>query len=114
MPTDSRKRGPLIVRTKKGRIMLVLTDNASIAVKSVTSDIADAPEAGLRIAVPGDADQGFALAIVPAPEPTDTVIESAGARVFLEPSVAEVLEDRTLDAGVGSDGAVRFTLRHPA
>ena len=94
--------------------MLVLTDNASIAVKSVTSDLADAPEAGLRIAVPGDSDQAFTLAVVPAPESTDTVVESAGARVFLEPAVAEVLEDRTLDAEVGSDGAVRFALRHPA
>jgi iron-sulfur cluster assembly protein len=94
--------------------MLVLTDNATIAVTSITSDLADAPEAGLRIAVPEDSDQGFTLAIVPAPEPTDTIVESAGARVFLEPTVAEVLEDRTLDAEVGSDGAVRFALRHPA
>ena len=94
--------------------MLVLTDNATTAVKAVTSDVSGATDAGLRIAVPGDQDQGFALAIVPAPETTDTVVESDGARVFLEPAVADALQDRTLDAEVGSDGAVRFALRSQA
>jgi hypothetical protein len=43
------------------------------------------------------------------PEPTDNEIAAGGAHVFLEPTVAEILDDKVLDASVES-GRVQFTL----
>lgn len=65
---------------------------------------------GLRIA-PGESSDGpaLALALVDAPQATDRSIESEGAQVYLEPTVAEMLDDKTLDARV-EQGQVRFAL----
>ena len=41
---------------------------------------------------------------------SDEVIESAGARVFLEEHAAEALADKVLDAQLDEGGAVRFAI----
>jgi Fe-S cluster assembly iron-binding protein IscA len=81
--------------------MLVLTEAAAEAVKSVTSAPRAGESAGLRIAssVPQPQEPG-ALQVTAAPGPgqDDQVIEAAGARVFVEPQAAAYLEDKVLDA----------------
>jgi iron-sulfur cluster assembly protein len=91
--------------------MLVLTEAAAEAVKSVTSNPQVPEGTGLRIApsAPGDpAEFQLTAALVPAED--DQVIEAAGARVFLEPQAAAYLEDKVLDAQVDEQGEARFSL----
>ena len=64
---------------------------------------------GLRISAGDPAEQGEGLdvALMDGPAATDDEIAAGGAHVFLEPTVAELLADRVLDATVES-GRVRF------
>lgn len=94
--------------------MLVLTEAAAEVVKSVT-DTPQAPDGtGLRISRPAPPEPGgsseLQLATAAAPGGEDQVVETSGARVFLDPPAAEYLEDKVLDAEVDADGKVRFTL----
>lgn len=77
--------------------MLAMTQNAIDAVKKVTPD-----DAGLRIympeAEPGITSGPMRLEISEEPAVNDQVVESEGARVFLEPTAAAALENMTLDA----------------
>jgi iron-sulfur cluster assembly protein len=89
--------------------LLTLTEHAQTAVRTLTQD-PQAPEgAGLRI-TPGD--DGLELMLVAEPVPGDALIDDDGARVFVEPQVAQLLDDQTLDAQVG-DGNVNFFLAAP-
>ena len=90
--------------------MLTLTENASMAVKSIVGQVPDAPDGGLRIRDTGSAETGFELGIAPQPESTDAVVETEGARVFLDAGAALVLDDKVLDAQMEQDGSVRFAL----
>lgn len=88
--------------------MLTLTENAATAVKTISAQI-PAEGGGLRIRDAG-AQTGFELALAPQPEPSDTVVETDGARVFVDEAASVVLDDRVLDAELGADGSVRFAL----
>ena len=89
--------------------MLTLTEHAQTAVRTLTQD-PEAPEsAGLRI-TPGN--DGLELMLVAEPVPGDALIEDGGARVFVEPQVAKLLDDQTLDAQV-EDGNLNFFLAAP-
>lgn len=88
--------------------MLTLTENAASAVKTISSQI-PAEGSGLRIRDTGP-ETGFELALAPQPEPEDAVVETAGARVFVDPAASAALDDRVLDAEVGDDGSVTFAL----
>jgi iron-sulfur cluster assembly protein len=93
--------------------MLVLTEAAAEAVKSVTSNPQVPEGTGLRIAPAApDSDDpaGFQLTAALVPAEDDQVIEAAGARVFLEPQAAAYLEDKVLDAQVDEQGQARFSL----
>ena len=87
--------------------MLAVSENAV----SVICQLTDRPElpdgAGLRIA---SSDEAPNLKVSPAgsPEAGDQVIESEGARVFLEPEAATLLDDKVLDARVNDSGGVEF------
>lgn len=91
---------------------LVLTENASNVIRSLSDNAELADEAGLRIA--GTEDDGtlndLAVALVMTPRHEDEVIEQAGARVFLDPTAADLLDDKVLDAAVDDDGKVRFLM----
>jgi iron-sulfur cluster assembly protein len=93
--------------------MLVLTEAAAEVVKSVT-DTPQAPDGtGLRITqTPPEPGSGSGLELAAASEPGagDQIVETAGARVFLDPQAAAYLEDKVLDAEVDTQGKVRFTL----
>ena len=89
--------------------MLTLTENAASAVKTLTSQI-PTEAGGLRIREADQAEAGFELALAPSPEPDDAVIETDGARVFVEQAATVPLNDRVLDAQVGEDGSLSFAL----
>jgi Fe-S cluster assembly iron-binding protein IscA len=57
-------------------------------------------DAGLRIDTAGEAQ--FSLEIAPEPAPGDQVIEEGGARVFVDPEAALILDNAELEAR--SDG----------
>jgi iron-sulfur cluster assembly protein len=89
--------------------MLVLTDNATAVIRAL-GDRPELPDgAGLRITSADNSDtQG--LRVTPATNAADgdQVMDNAGARVFLDPGAALMLEDKILDARVEDDGAVQF------
>lgn len=93
--------------------MLVLTEAAAEVVKSVT-DTPQAPDGtGLRISQSSqEPDNTRALELAAAAEPgiNDEVVETSGARVFLDPQAAAYLADKVLDAQVDPEGQVRFML----
>ena len=85
--------------------MLALTDNAVEAVKSIVSSSDEASEAsGLRmVAERAGTQANFQLSVVPLPAEDDEVIDEQGARVFLEPEAASLLDDKVLDASLEQD-----------
>ncbi len=90
--------------------MLVLTEAAAEVVKSVT-DTTQAPDGtGLRITQEGQQAGALQLAAAAEPGAGDQVVETSGARLFLDPQAAAYLEDKVLDAEVDTQGKVRFTL----
>lgn len=90
--------------------MLTLTENASTVVKTIVDQSEANQEAGLRISQ--DAVDSPALHVIAseAPQPGDQVLEEDGARVFLEETAAETLDDKVLDAQVDDNGGVQFTI----
>ncbi len=91
--------------------LLALTDNAVEAVKSIVSSSDEASEtSGLRMVAERAGPQAnFHLTVVPLPAEDDEVIDEQGARVFLEPEAASLLDDKVLDASVEQD-QVAFTI----
>ena len=74
--------------------MLAITETAALAINTL---INQTPEGtGLRIAQP-EGSQTLELSVAPVPAEHDTVLESAGATVFLEPTVAQALDRQVLD-----------------
>ena len=89
--------------------MLTLTENAQTLVRDIVSSPEVPAESGLRIAPSADAAQ-LELSIAEAPSPGDQVIDAGDARVFVEPTAAEALNDSTLDAATTDEGT-GFVLR---
>ena len=89
--------------------MLTLTEHAQTIVRTLTQDPQAPESAGLRI-TPGN--DGLELMLVAEPVPGDALIGDGGARVFVEPQVAQLLDEQTLDAQV-EDGNVNFFLASP-
>ena len=89
--------------------MLTLTEHAQTAVRTLTQDPQAPESAGLRI-TPGN--DGLELMIVAEPVPGDALIDDGGARVFVEPQAAQLLDEQILDAQV-EDGNVNFFLASP-
>jgi len=94
--------------------MLTLTENAATAVKGIIARSPEIDEGGLRIFSADDPRAGYTLALASNPEPDDAVVETSGARVFLDAATSVALQDRVLDAQVDDQGAVRFELGEQA
>jgi iron-sulfur cluster assembly protein len=92
--------------------VLTLTEEAVTAVRNLTTQPDLPEETGLRIAsaVAADGAQALSLSVASEPQPADQVVEEQGARVFVDPEVAPVLEDKALDADLDAQGAVQFRL----
>jgi Fe-S cluster assembly iron-binding protein IscA len=101
-PTDDRE-------DVRSLTVLTLTNNASIEIRNLIDD-PEVPEGcGVRIAPdPTSGDLTLSMAVTPAED--DQVIDDAGARVFLEPHAAALLEDKALDASTDGAGQVRFMI----
>jgi len=95
--------------------LLALTDNAVEAVKGIVSSSDETSEAsGLRmVAERAGPRANFQLSVVPLPAEDDEVIDEQGARVFLEPEAASLLDDKVLDASLEQD-QVAFTIADQA
>jgi iron-sulfur cluster assembly protein len=91
--------------------LLALTDNAVEAVRDIVSSSDEATEtSGLRMVAEREGMQAnFQLSVVPLPAEDDEVIDEQGARIFLEPKAASLLDDKVLDASVEQD-QVAFTI----
>jgi Fe-S cluster assembly iron-binding protein IscA len=90
--------------------MLALTDTAVEVVKEIVAIDGPAEGAGLRmVAVQEGAQARFQLTVAAMPGEDDEVVESHGARVFLEPNAASLLDDKLLDASV-EEHEVMFTI----
>lgn len=91
--------------------MLTLTDNAVSVIRTLTSQPEVPDGAGLRIAADAtDNSGGLTLSLATAPQEGDEVLDNSGARLFLEPTAANVLDDKALDADVDEQGKVSFAL----
>lgn len=88
--------------------MLTLTPNAAQAIRDLTATTPEPDNSGVRIASQEDGSGSLVLSLTSAPEPTDAVVEAEGARVYLDPTAAVVLDDKALDAGADDEGAVSF------
>ncbi|HEU0248628.1 MAG TPA: iron-sulfur cluster biosynthesis family protein [Gaiellaceae bacterium] len=91
--------------------MLALTDNAVEAVEQiVSSSDVDSEIRGMRVvAERTGAETYFQLSVVPLPAEDDEVIEEDGARIFLDPEAASLLDDKVLDVSV-EQNQLAFTI----
>lgn len=77
--------------------MLTLTDSAATEIRTITAAPEIPDDAGVRIATTPDG-AGLTLSLAASPVDGDAVVEDNGARVFLEPTAAGLLDDKSLDA----------------
>ncbi|WP_043628428.1 HesB/IscA family protein [Nonomuraea candida] len=85
--------------------MLTLTADAVAAIRDLTTQPETPPDTGLRIAASSTngAGRSLELSVSGGPHPNDHILEAEGVRVYLEPSAASFLDDKTLDAEVEDD-----------
>ena len=90
------------------------TDSAVTAIRNLTAQPELPDETGLRIMSQDEGGPAFQVTLAENPTDGDQVIETEGARVFLEPGAAVALDDKSLDAQVDDEGTVAFTLAERA
>ncbi|MQA13411.1 MAG: adhesin [Pseudonocardiaceae bacterium] len=78
--------------------MLTITETAAQAINSLVTANEMPEGAGLRIAgQQEDQPEALELSVAATPSEQDSVLEGGGAKVFLEPVAAQVLDDKVLD-----------------
>ena len=85
--------------------MLTITADAGQALDAVVS-AGDAQEgAGVRISqgLGADGQPSIGLSLVEGPAPGDEVVDDTSVPVFLAPEVADLLDDKVLDARLEGD-----------
>jgi Fe-S cluster assembly iron-binding protein IscA len=95
---------------RKEDFVLTLTDSATTEIRNLIATNPEVPDgAGVRIArEPGAGNLTLSLALTPAED--DTVVDSDGARVFVEQTTVPLLDDKTLDAQQDGNGQVQFAI----
>lgn len=91
--------------------MFTMTSSARSVVCRVTAHPRLSASSGLRIASTGTEGVPMQVRASAGPEPSDIVVESDGARLFLGPKAAKRLRGRVLDAVTERTGRVQFVLR---
>jgi Fe-S cluster assembly iron-binding protein IscA len=96
-------------------VVLTLTEDAVKAIEDLaTNSTLRTESAGLRIVastpIENHAGSRLSLTLSQGPHGGDQVVEAGAARVFLEASAAQVLDDKRLDATTSPDGDVTFRL----
>jgi Fe-S cluster assembly iron-binding protein IscA len=89
--------------------MLTMTDNAATAIRDITSQDAAPPGAGLRISA-DESGVGLVLSLAAEPLEGDQVVDSAGARLFLDQYAAALLADKELDVTIDPSGDLQFAV----
>lgn len=85
--------------------MLTVTDNARTAVDDLAQQAGVPAEGGLRIAQSAGQPGNFELALVPAPQPDDQVVDDSGSsHVFVEAQAVPALDTLTLDTDPAAQG----------
>ncbi len=87
--------------------MLTITPQASEAIRGLLAQ--DAVPEGSVVRISPEPEQGLAIALVEAPQEDDQVIEAEGVEICVEPSAADVLDDKELDASTAA-GNVAFSI----
>ena len=79
---------------------LKLTEAAAAAIRALLEQADLGEEAGLRVTAEMDekGEPGLHLSFDAEPADEDEVVRAHGVNVFLDPSAAEYLEDKVLDA----------------
>jgi iron-sulfur cluster assembly protein len=92
--------------------VLTLTPTAAEVVRQLVAAAPVDDAGGVRISAGEPTPSGTQLQItlVDGPETADRSVDEEGAHVFLEPDVAEFLDDKVLDAEL-DDGRVTFAVR---
>jgi iron-sulfur cluster assembly protein len=89
--------------------MLTVTDSAVNEIRTLT-DQPEAPEgAGVRITSDPSAGS-LILSLAATPDEDDTVVDTGGARVFLDSGASAMLEDKSLIATTDPAGQVQFAV----
>ena len=89
--------------------MLTMTESAVTEIRNLT-DLPEAPEGGgVRIATDPTAGS-LTLSLAATPAEDDTVLDTDGARLFLDSSATAMLDDKTLDAVSDPSGQTQFTI----
>jgi iron-sulfur cluster assembly protein len=88
--------------------MVTLTDNAICLIRRLTDRPGVPNSAGLRIAT-GSAAGSLNVAVVSCPMDGDHVLDTAGARIFLDSNAVRALNDKALDAAL-HNRTVTFTV----
>ncbi|HEX6967436.1 MAG TPA: adhesin [Micromonosporaceae bacterium] len=89
--------------------MLMLTENAVMVIRDLAAQQGAPQTAGVRITADESAGT-FSIDTVTEPAPGDQVVEDLGARAFLDPQAARLLDDMALDAAVVEEGAIEFSV----
>ncbi|MFI5609342.1 iron-sulfur cluster assembly accessory protein [Amycolatopsis sp. FDAARGOS 1241] len=92
--------------------MLTVTEAAAEAISALTAQ-QGAEDSGLRFALQSMEEEGaqLALSVAPAPQDGDRVVGTdGGAKVFLEPQAAALLDDKVLDVQQDETGDVAFAV----
>ncbi|MFD0887858.1 Fe-S cluster assembly protein HesB [Streptosporangium algeriense] len=88
--------------------MLTLTDTAAQVIRDISSQVAESEDTGVRISSQTDGTGSLTLSVVNGPETNDKVVETDGARIFLDQAAADLLDDKALDADIDEGGSVAF------
>jgi iron-sulfur cluster assembly protein len=87
--------------------MLTITPHASEAIRGVLAS-ENVPEGSvLRISPQPEA--GLVVSVTDSPQPDDQIVEGDEVEVCVEPTAAQMLEDKELDATV-AEGQVSFSI----
>jgi iron-sulfur cluster assembly protein len=89
--------------------VLTLTEGAVQVIRTVTSQPQLPEDSGIRI-VAQDTAGSLSLSLAEGPQDGDQVVESEGAKVYLEDGAANALDDKTLDAEIDDKGDVSFLI----
>ena len=89
--------------------MLTLTMDATTTIRNIVDHSEVPAGGGLRIAN-DPAENALTLSLAAVPAEDDQVLDDSGARVFLDPAAARLLDDKMLDAEADSEGRVKFAV----
>ena len=106
-------RYPRSMRERARTLMFTLTESATVAINSLTTDQNVRKEGGLRMTLDGLPEEGAALSveITAHAAPGDDVVEVSGTQVFLARETRVRLTDKILDVRKDIDGHFTFLVK---